>query len=90
MLIGIQFFLILIKIQPANSKTYLITEIIFKISLALFIEYFLYTRVLDGILYEDKIIFGFAGALLAFDAIVNNIPHLLKEYNIHFTFFGKN
>lgn len=87
-MIGIQFFLILIEVQPANSKTYLITEIVFKLTLALFIEYFLYTRVLEGLPYEDKIIFGFAGALLAFDAVVNNIPHLLKEYNIHFTLFG--
>ena len=60
------------------------TEIIFKVTLSIFIEYFLYTKVIDGLAWEDKIIFGFAGALLLFDAVANNLPLLLKEYGINF------
>jgi hypothetical protein len=83
-MIVVQFFLIISNVQSITSKTYLLTEIIFKVSLSFFIEYFLYTKVIDGLPWEDKAIFGFAGALLLFDAVANNLPLLLKEYGINF------
>ena len=83
-MISVQFFLIIVNVQSITSKTYLITEIVFKVTLAIFIEYFLYTKVIDGLPWEDKAIFGFAGALLLFDALVNNLPVLLKQYGIDF------
>ena len=81
-LISVQFFLIITNVQSITSKTYLITEIVFKTTLALFIQYFLYTKIIDGLPLEDKAIFGFAGALLLFDALVNDLPFLLKQYDI--------
>ena len=75
----VQFFLIFINKQTINSKTYILTEIIFKTALGIFIELFLFHRVIDGILFEDKVIFSFAGGLLMYDAWINDFPKLLEE-----------
>ena len=80
--IVLQFIFILSNKQSIDSKTYLITEIIFKITLSIFIEYFVYTRVIEGLDFEDKLIFSFAGALLSFDALAHDLPLLLKKYDI--------
>ena len=80
-IILLQFLLILLNKQTINSKIYIITEILFKISLGLFIEIFLFHNQIEGLLFEDKIIFSFAGGFLVYDAIINNLPELLKEFN---------
>ena len=81
-MIMVQFILIILNKQSIDSKTYIFTEIIFKSTLAFFIEYFLYTSVIQGLEYEDKLLFSFAGALLLFDALAHDLPQLLKKYGI--------
>jgi hypothetical protein len=41
---------------------------------------------LEGILFEDKLIISFAGALLLYDAWFNDLPVLLEKYGIHTPF----
>jgi hypothetical protein len=81
-MIMVQFILIILNKQSIDSKTYIFTEVIFKVTLSFFIEYFLYTRVIQGLDFEDKLLFSFAGALLLFDALAHDLPQLLKKYDI--------
>ena len=81
-LILIQFVLILTKKESVNSKVYVLTEIVFKLCLSIFIEAFLYMSVIDGLEWEDKLIFSFAGAFLMYDAIFNDLPILRKNSKV--------
>ena len=73
-----QFLLILFNKEKVDSTVYLITEIVFKLSLGIFIEYILFHNDVIGMELEDKIILSFAGGLLIYDAYVNNLTDLLK------------
>lgn len=45
-------------------------------------DIFLFHAKIDCIDFEDKIIFSFAGGLLIYDAVVNDLPRLLEEYGV--------
>ena len=75
-----QFVLIILNKQTFDSKTYIITEIVFKTSLAIFLEYISFYNDVKGILLEDRVIIGFAGGLLLFDAWVNDLPVLINIF----------
>jgi hypothetical protein len=79
----VQFALILMNKQSVDSKIYIITKIIFKISIGIFIDILMFHQKIDGLLLEDKVVISFAGALLIFDACANDIPDLLRLYGIH-------
>ena len=79
----LQFLLIIGNKRSIDSKLYILTEIIFKSSLSIFMEIYLFFHVLKEIEFEDKIIISFAGGLLFYDAWVNDFPRLLKAYNIN-------
>jgi len=85
-MIVVQFFLVLLQKQSIDSKTYLFTEIIFKISLSLYIEYLMVTSAIIGLEWEDKIVISFAGGLLMYDALIHSLPALLDKYDIHYKF----
>ena len=74
----IQFILIISKRQTRNSIIYIITEIVFKTALFLFIEWFTFHNNF-GINFEDKIIISFGGGLLFYDACFNDIPNLIDQ-----------
>lgn len=78
----VQFILVIANKQSIDSKEYLITEILFKTSLAVFIQIFLVYSIIKDVMFEDKVIISFAGGLLLFDAWFNDFPQLLKEYNM--------
>jgi len=77
----IQFAILLAGKYQSDKKIYLITEIAFKVVLALYIEYILFSN-LKGVDFEDKIIIGFASGLLLYDALFNDLIHLLHTYEI--------
>jgi hypothetical protein len=81
-IILVQFGLIIAKKLSFDSKLYILTEIVFKTCLSIFIEIFLFHTINDEILIEDKVIISFAGGLLFFDAWFNDFPRLLQLYNI--------
>lgn len=76
----VQFGLILLNKETVDSKVYILTEIVFKTCLGVFIEFFMFHRVIEGILLEDKIIISFAGGLLFFDAWFNDFPKFMAQY----------
>ena len=78
----IQFFLVMVNKQWIDNKTYLTTEIVFKILLSLYIEYILFVGGACRVSFEDHVIIGFGAGLLAYDALFNDLPLLLSLYNI--------
>jgi hypothetical protein len=52
----VQFALIFANKETTDSWVYMLTEIVFKTAIAIFLEFFLLYRVIDGIDIEDKII----------------------------------
>ena len=84
----IQFSLILFNKQTVNSKVYILTKIIFKASLGVFIDLFMFHNTVDHFAIEDKIIISFAGGLLVFDAFANDLPELLNQFNIHLPYLN--
>lgn len=79
-IILVQFILIIANKESVDSKVYIITEIVFKTCLAIFIEIFMFHAHIDGLMLEDRVIISFAGGLLLFDAWFNDFPKLLKQY----------
>lgn len=75
-----QFVLIILNKQSFDSKTYIITEIVFKTSLAIFLEFISFYNDVKGIVLEDRVIISFAGGLLLFDAWVNDLPVLIRQF----------
>jgi hypothetical protein len=79
----IQFLLVMVNKNWINNKTYVATEITFKIALSLYIEYILFFGGACRVSLEDHFIIGFGAALLSYDAIFNDLPKLLKLYNLN-------
>jgi len=82
--ISVQFMLILLKKQSITSIEFLISEMIFKLSLGVFLMIFFWLNKISEIRSSDKIIIGFAGVLLIYDAVHINLPRVLEFYGIQF------
>ena len=82
-IILVQFGLIIINKQTRDSRIYIATEIMFKLLLGLFMEYFLFHNDIKGLLFEDKMLFSFAGGFLMYDACFNDVPQLLEQLRLH-------
>jgi hypothetical protein len=77
-----QFALVILNKHSVGSKIYILTNIIFKLSLGIFVQIYMFNDAVSGIPIEDKMVISFAGGLLMFDAVSNDVPELLKAYNI--------
>ena len=82
LMILIQFGLILFNKQTTDSRVYIITEIVFKTSLFVFIEILMFHYVIKDLAFEDKLIISFAGGLLFYDAWFNDFPKLLTQLRL--------
>lgn len=79
----IQFMLIITNKQTTDSRIYIFTEILFKTALFLFIEIFMFHRMIEGLSFEDKFIISFAGGLLLYDAVINDFPKFIEQLKKH-------
>ena len=77
-----QFMLIIGNKQSIDSRIYILTEILFKTSLFIFIQWFIIFNVGKDLEFEDRIIFSFAGGLLLYDAWFNDSRRLLEQLKI--------
>lgn len=77
-----QFMLIIGNKQSIDSRIYILTEILFKTSLFIFIQWFIIFNVGKDLEFEDKVIFSFAGGLLLYDAWFNDSRRLLEQLKI--------
>jgi len=79
----IQFALIIAQRQTMDSRVYKATELVFKTSLFLFLEYSTFHGNLSRIDFEDRMIISFAGGLLLFDAMYNDLPEFVTALKVH-------
>jgi hypothetical protein len=81
-LLIIQTILIFFQKANPNQTSYIVTDIIFKTSLGLFLMIFFNFSELPGMDYYDRLIASFAGVLLAFDALYISLPRLLVKLGV--------
>ena len=82
MCIFVQFLLILTQKQSINSVYYIISDLVFKISLGLFLLAFFLSSKFSDVDKYDRYIVSFAGSLLLFDVSTGNLPKLLEMYGL--------
>ena len=73
--IGLQIILIMLKKTTKNNDIYILSDTIFKISVALYLFIFSILYSFPGLEYEDILIFRFSGAIFLWDV---DYPGLLK------------
>ena len=81
----IQVILILMKKQKRDGIVFITSELIFKISIGLFLIFFFILRNISGISWSDKMVISFSGVLLIYDAVYIDLPKALRYYNIDFS-----
>lgn len=81
----VQFILIINKKQDEEGILFIISNVLFKVSIGLFIIFFFLFHEVSEIDKVNKIIIGFAGVILLYDAIYIDLPRALKLYNINFS-----
>ena len=67
-----------------NHLAYLISDLLFKTILGLFLIMFFYINGSSNFDTWDEVFIGFGGALLVFDAFYNVFPKILKKFDIYF------
>jgi hypothetical protein len=77
--------MIINKKQDEEGILFIMSNVIFKVSIGLFIIFFFLFHEVSEIDKMNKIIIGFAGVILLYDAIYIDLPRALKIYNIHFS-----
>ena len=80
-----QFGLIIYNKNYVPREIYLGTEILFKLLLALYIEFLVVFTLANDVMVEDKVCITFASGLLAYDAVFNDLPKLLTLYGVSFS-----
>jgi hypothetical protein len=78
----IQFGIILYDKRIIDPRVYLITEILFKLTLSLYMQYLIFCIIDKSIKVEDKLFISFGSGLLAYDAMFNDTPDLLELYGV--------
>lgn len=81
-LVVIQTLLILFQNENPNQITYIASDIIFKLSLGIFLIFFFTFKAIEGIDIYDRVIVSFAGVLLNYDAIYISLPILLTKLGV--------
>ena len=81
-LLVIQTVLILLQKENPNQISYIASDVLFKLSLGIFLMVFFTFKSIDGLDVYDRFIASFAGALLTFDAVYISLPILLTKLGV--------
>jgi len=81
-LLIIQTVLILMQKENPNQISYVACDIIFKLSLGIFLMVFFTFQHVAGLDFYDRFIASFAGMLLTFDAVYISLPILLTKLGV--------
>jgi hypothetical protein len=81
-LLIVQTILILLQKENPNQISYVAGDIVFKMSLGIFLIVFFNFSKLPDMDFYDKLIASFAGVLLTFDAVYVSLPVLLKKLGV--------
>jgi len=80
----IQIALILGNKHTEDDIVYLITDMLFKTSLGIFLIFYFSVNSVASINGWDKLFIEFGGVLLMFDAWYDDFPKILEKYGIYF------
>ena len=72
--------LVVLKKQTTDSKLYIISDTIFKISIALYLFIFFIVNNFPGLDFEDTILLRFAGIILLYDIDYSGLIKIVREY----------
>jgi hypothetical protein len=81
----VQFVFIITKKQDNHGIVFILSNMIFKISIGLFIMIYFLLHDIKEMYYYDKMIIGFAGTILIYDAFYIDLPKALAIYKINFS-----
>jgi len=79
-IIFIQMALVVLKKQTTDSKLYIVTDTIFKISVALYLFLFFILNKFPGLEFEDTILLRFAGVILLYDIDYSGLIKIVRGY----------
>ena len=79
----VQLGLIIAKVQKEEDVAYLVTDILFKSSLGIFLIMYFYINGSSAFNGWDEVFISFGGSLLLFDAWYNTFPKVLKQYGYY-------
>ena len=80
LIVLIQFVLVTLKKQSRDSKMYIFTDTVFKISVALYLFLFFTLNTFPGIDWQDVLIIRFSGVILLYDIDFNGLLKIVREY----------
>lgn len=79
-LVVFQFVLVLLKKQSRDSNIYIISDTIFKISIALYLFLFFTLNTFPGLDWQDVLIIRFSGMVLLYDIDYKGLMGLIRKY----------
>ena len=79
-----QFILVLMQRHNAKSLLYLVSDMIFKTSIGLFLILYFFINKLPDLDDWDRLIICFGGVLLLFDVVYTCLPQVLLFYDVDF------
>ena len=79
-IVVIQFALIIFKKQTSDSEMYIITDTIFKISIAIYLFVFSWFFSLKELQVEDALIIRFSGMVLLYDIDYSGLLKISRKY----------
>ena len=79
-LVVVQFVLVFLKKQSRDSNMYIISDTIFKISIALYLFLFFTLNTFPGLDWQDVLIIRFSGMVLLYDIDFKGLMGLIRKY----------
>jgi len=78
-IVGIQLALVFFKKTTEDSELYILTDTIFKISIALYLFIFFIINSFPGLDFEDTVILRFSGVVLLYDIDYSGLLRILHK-----------
>ena len=79
-LVLLQVFLVFIKKQTEDSIIYVLTDTLFKVSIALYLFLFFSLNSFPGLEFEDTLLLRFAGVILLYDINFEGLLIIIRKY----------
>ena len=78
----VQFLLVFAQKESVNSIYYIIFDVVFNISLGIFLFMFFISDRFSGIDHYDRFVVSMAGSFLIFNTFTAGVPKLLSRFGI--------
>ena len=79
-LVVIQFALVYLKKQSKDSRFYILSDTVFKISIAIYLFAFFWIFDIPSIGWQDKILLRFSGMILLYDIDYSGLMKIIRTY----------